>query len=188
MAALTEIPIARIDGEVPASELAWARRVARGVARRLPPSFESADLEQVAQIACWRAWGKWQPARNDSFRGYAWAAVHGAALMLARRGAWTAGTAEALSDDAAGAIPHPGQAMDEAWLTRVLLEECIPLLPDAQVYAVTRLFFDGASWDEVSGELHISIGTLHALRQAALSNLRTMLLELGIDSSAVVWQ
>ena len=74
----------------------WASKIARNLARKLPPSFDLADLEQEAHIALWRRAQAYDQAKNDNFRGYAYLAVHGAVLMVCRRRHWTEATHEPL--------------------------------------------------------------------------------------------
>jgi DNA-directed RNA polymerase specialized sigma subunit len=86
--------------------LEWAAAVARNVHRKVPPSFDLADLEQVARIEMWKRVLLYEadngrPGRDPHgtpFRAYAHMYVRGAALMFARRRAWKDGTAEAISE------------------------------------------------------------------------------------------
>jgi RNA polymerase sigma factor (sigma-70 family) len=63
----------------------WARSIARAVAKRLPPSFEVDDLEQVAGAELWKQTGLYNASRGVPFQGFALAAVRGACLMSVRR-------------------------------------------------------------------------------------------------------
>jgi RNA polymerase sigma factor (sigma-70 family) len=74
--------------------LEWASIVARNVARKLRPSFEVADLEQVARIEMWKRCQLYdtQNERGVPFQAYAYLAVRGACLMSVRRRAWKEAT------------------------------------------------------------------------------------------------
>lgn len=80
--------------------LEWAKKVALRVHRRLPPSFQLADLEQVAIIKMWDRCQRYDP-RNKAgvpFQAYAILAVRGAVLMSVRRRAWREATADSLDE------------------------------------------------------------------------------------------
>jgi RNA polymerase sigma factor (sigma-70 family) len=85
--------------------LAWAAVIARNVHRKLPPSFDLCDLEQVARIEMWRRVQMYDPATNDSFQGFAYLPVRGACLMSVRRRAFKEATHESLTIPRKGALP-----------------------------------------------------------------------------------
>lgn len=79
--------------DFPTEHIEWAKRIARGIHRNVPPTFAVEDFEQEAVIEAWKRWGKWDPARNDNFQGYAYLAVANAVKMSCRRKNWTWNTA-----------------------------------------------------------------------------------------------
>jgi RNA polymerase sigma factor (sigma-70 family) len=125
----TAIPAPLVDGAMPAlfhENIAWAEGIARNVHRKLPPSFDLADLEQEARIAHWRRVEAYDPARNSNYRAFAFLAIRGAVLMACRRKAWREATHEplefekpnrpsgcgvAISSVPADARPGPEEAM-----------------------------------------------------------------------------
>lgn len=78
--------------------LAWARGIARKIARSLPPSFDLDDLEQECLLEMWKRTETYDVRLNGNFRGYAYLAVRGAALMKCRRRHYTDATGEEIED------------------------------------------------------------------------------------------
>lgn len=89
----------------------WAAAIAQNVWRSLPPSFDVADLTQVAYIEMWK---RAQIYRSDNergtpFRSYAYQYVRGAVLMSVRRRAWKDATGEPISPVEIDTKPLPDE-------------------------------------------------------------------------------
>jgi len=78
--------------------LGWARSLGRSVAKGLPPSFDVADLEQVAAAEHWKQTGLYDPARGVPYQGFALQAIRGACYMSVRRDTYRDSTMEELSE------------------------------------------------------------------------------------------
>lgn len=76
----------------------WAKGIARAIMRKLPPSFEVADLEQECLLELWKRTETYDKSKNGNFRGYAYVWVRGAALMTCRRRHYIAATGEEIED------------------------------------------------------------------------------------------
>lgn len=83
-----------------AEHMEWAEKLARSFSRKLPPSFDADDLVQLGLIGLMKAADRYDPAKNDSFRGFASSYVLGECRMGVRRRHWREATAEPL--DATG--------------------------------------------------------------------------------------
>lgn len=117
-------PLAKPRPELSADQLfqknkPWAETIARNVVRKLPPSFESADVTQEALLELWKRAQLYEannglPGKDPSgtpFQAYAYLAVRGACLMAVRRRNWTEATHLSLdeTENAAGEtiVPEP---------------------------------------------------------------------------------
>lgn len=78
--------------------LEWATLIAKKIHRTLPPSFDEADLVQVAWVELWKRSElfKGKLDNNAHFQGYAYLYVRGACLMSVRRGTFVEATHEEL--------------------------------------------------------------------------------------------
>ena len=147
--------------------LEWAAKVARSVARKLPPSFDISDLEQEARLETWKRAQSYDPAntKGTPFQAYAYLAVRGAVLMACRRRAWKAGTAEAISKSEVSDAPRPDEliqsqqedeadrekrAQQRAWLLREIRK-----LPPVAAYLMRRVYIDGADVGELASILGV---------------------------------
>lgn len=94
----------------------WAGVIVRNVVRKLPPSFESADLLQVALLEMWKRVLSYDPANlhGTPFQAYAYMAVRGACLMSVRRRNWTESQHQSLTK------PREATESDNASLYRNL--------------------------------------------------------------------
>lgn len=92
--------------QVEMGHLAWARRLARSIHRKLPASFDVQDLEQEAVISCWKCLQAFDLRRQVPFRLYAYNAVRGAVLMAVRRRHWREATHPELPEDVMGETPR----------------------------------------------------------------------------------
>jgi RNA polymerase sigma factor (sigma-70 family) len=72
--------------------LNWSAMIAKKVHRTLPPSFDLCDLKQEAAIELSKRCELYDPAENDSFKGYAYLWVLNAVRMKTRRRAFVEAT------------------------------------------------------------------------------------------------
>ncbi len=88
---------------------AWAAAIGREVHRKLPPSFDSGDLEQTAIIEMWKRAQLYDAAndRGTPFRAFAYQYVRGAVLMSVRRRAFTDATGDPIDPKAVAEAPDP---------------------------------------------------------------------------------
>jgi DNA-directed RNA polymerase specialized sigma24 family protein len=108
------IPPPLADGALPAlfhENIAWAESIARTVHRRLPPSFDLSDLQQIALIAHWGRVGSYDPARNNNYRAYAHKTILGAVLMACRRRHFREATHDELNALHVDNHPRPDEAL-----------------------------------------------------------------------------
>jgi len=160
--------------------LGWAAMLARNVHRKIPPSFDLCDLEQVARIELWRRAQIYDPVKNDNFRGYAYLPVRGACLMSVRRRAFLHATGEQLDENLVDGQALPDQMIqqreEDGYRRQMLaLFQLIKSLPIDQAYLVRRVYLNGitpevvaATWGvpkaRVSSRLSAAV---RALKQAA---------------------
>ncbi len=91
--------------------LEWAAAIGREVQRKLPPSFDAGDLEQVARIEMWNRATLYDAhnSRGTPFRAFAYQYVRGACLMSVRRRNWRESTADPIPPRELCAKPLPDQ-------------------------------------------------------------------------------
>src|SRR3569623_1622996 len=83
--------------------------IARGLIRRLPPSFELDDLISVGRLALTQAAGRYSPGEHGGapFVVYARVVVSGANIESVRRRRWDDSTQPPLEDAAEPVSPDP---------------------------------------------------------------------------------
>lgn len=85
-----------MEGPIPQTHLSAAREYARAYARRHGMQLcDSADVEQEACIAAWKAWGRFDAGRGVKFRTFAWRSVGGAIIRWIQREAGRPGSTRA---------------------------------------------------------------------------------------------
>ncbi len=95
--------------------LAWVGAIARRVHRKLPPSFDVEDLEQTALIAHWHCVERYDPSRNDNYRGFAYSTIRGAVLMSCRRRHYREATHEPLAVTDFASATDGGRGWGQTW-------------------------------------------------------------------------
>lgn len=63
----------------------WVESIARSIKRKLAPSFDLADLMQIALIEHWKRVESFNPSLSVPYRAYAHKPIQGAVLMACRR-------------------------------------------------------------------------------------------------------
>lgn len=185
---LAQLPPTTEPRTLPTEHLEWAKEIARGMLRRMPASVESDDLQQEAQLACWKAYQRWRPEWNTSFRGFAFQHVRGACWELARRRHLRESTHSQLDRDAVIPIhADPGNGLDQATVLGVLWSECWPLLRPKHQRILAMRYLQDASLPEIARAVGICKHTVRVEIQRALVCLRTELRSRGTDASAVDW-
>lgn len=146
--------------EILDANLDWADGIARDVWRGLPPSFDLADLQQIARLETWERAREWDPKKNDNFRGYAYLWVLNAVRMATRRRAYSDATCDELPNSPVDDRPTPEQAMiqgerdkreastDQAAIE--VLRGFMSLLSATESYLVQRVYFDGIEVAELA--------------------------------------
>ena len=87
-----------------AEHMDWAEKLARSFSRKLPPSFDADDLVQLGLMGLMKAADRYDPAKTDSFRGFASSYVLGECRMGVRRRHWREATAEPLDANGVTAV------------------------------------------------------------------------------------
>jgi RNA polymerase sigma factor (sigma-70 family) len=175
---------------------AWAAVVARNVHRKLPPSFDLCDLEQVARIALWKfIEEKYDPALNDTIPGAAYLTVRGACLMSVRRRAFREATHESLAipqskhlTSSGGIYPDERPVVDERPNPEQLIQRreensqrrirllallhLLKTLPVEQAYVIRRVYLDDVDLEAVARAWGVSPTKVRRQLCFAIATLR----------------
>lgn len=154
--------------------LEWSKLVARRVASQLPPSFPVEDLEQEAALELWRQISRYDPAKNDNVRGYAYLAVRGACLMTARRKWYTESTHDPLAPSVIAEGSNPADIYDKRTQEqRVRRKElgqlreivrrlaAFPVKSQFAAYVVRRVHLEGTAVPEMALITGITEARIH---------------------------
>ncbi len=171
-----------------AQHLPWARNLARRAARKLPPSVDLEDLEQIASVALMRCAAEYsdQPAqgyrRPTPFTVFAWRPVYYACLMAYRGRHYRDVThAELPARTEATVNTEQGAARSQ---TLEALSAVVLSLPDVQAAVLSLHYFEGYSIAEAARELRVSEGWCSQKHKEGLRNLRNALAQLGLQKVA----
>lgn len=136
------------------ANLDWADGIARDVWRRLPPSFDLADLQQIARLETWMRAQEWDPKRNTNFRGYAYLWVLNSVRMAVRRRSYTDATCDELEGSPVDERPTPEQELLEREKPEPVqgerLRGMLHVLGAAEAYLVQRVYLDGIEVSELA--------------------------------------
>jgi RNA polymerase sigma factor (sigma-70 family) len=163
----------------------WAASIARLVSRRLPPSFDVADLVQEAHIALWHACEKFDEATGVPFRAFARQPIMGAVLMSARRRHYKASTMDELPAALFDSRPDPEAAriaaekQGEADALMSALTEVIGNMGYGEQYVLKRAFLDGEDIDVLAEVWGIDAKLLKRKVAVAVRSLRARRGEVG---------
>lgn len=154
---------------------AWVDDIAWALIRKVPVTFEHADLAQAGKLECWRRAQIWDPKRNGSFQGYAYWHVKGAMLALLRRSAWQWATkSEELGERDFVDIREEYQEGEPELARRAWLEAAIARLEPAEAYIARRLYLDAIPREDlaklwgvpVSEITRVSVRVMRLLKRA----------------------
>ena len=153
----------------------WAHRIARAVAKQLPPCFDADDLEQVAGAELWKQIGLYDAARGVPFQGFALAAIRGACYMSVRRGAY----AEKMHEELTEAVPAPAEERPDTQAeqseARRRVSCVLANLPAAQRRVLELHYLDGLPLTECAKVMHQKPAAIYALKEKAMGEMRRRL-------------
>lgn len=134
------------------ANLDWADGIAREVWRKLPPSFELADLQQIARLETWFRAQEWDPKKNNNFRGYAYLWVLNAVRMAVRRRVYRDSTMDEIDGVLVDTRPTPEQELMPEPEPRNLdkLHALMALLSTTEAYLVQRVYIEGIEVSELA--------------------------------------
>ena len=138
--------------------LEWADRIARSVRRKLPPSFDLADLQQEARLQHWRCVQRFDTSQGVPYRAFAFFAVRGAVLMSCRRKEYRERTHEELDGYHIDWRPRADQVVLEREERRNVtgprerrqlakVREAMDRIPPADARLLRHVFLEGADLD-----------------------------------------
>lgn len=155
----------------------WAAGVARGVAARLPKSFDKESMIQEATIALWKAAEQYDPSRGVPFRAWAWPMVRGAVYMSVRRRNYRDATMDALPAVMVETRPNVEQqviAAEEAEAVNAWALAMVKLLPASEAYLVQRHCLDGVTIEELAACWHVERGEMNRRVRAGVNRLKAL--------------
>jgi RNA polymerase sigma factor (sigma-70 family) len=163
---------------------AWAEGIGRSVKRGLPPSFDTQELEHIAVIQHWKCVEAYNPARNDNYRAYAYAAIHGAVLMSCRRREYRESTHEELPGFQ---VVDPREGAEVAMLRTearrnvsgplrhrrlVKVRAALASLAPADAYLIRRIYLDGGDETSLCELWHMDAKALAERLRRAVAKLK----------------
>jgi RNA polymerase sigma factor (sigma-70 family) len=169
---LNQRQLARRDRLVLA-HLALVDEIARAVARRLPPSWDIADLIQVGRLGLLDAATKFDPARGVPFPAYARKRIRGEMYSSARRRSWRDGTHAPLEE----AVEPAGDAGIEDAVERGQRAKVVSIAIarlEVREEALVRRHYLGAQEElqKIGRELGLGQSRASQLHRKALEDLK----------------
>lgn len=164
------------------ANLEWAHGIAASVARTLPTWFTVDDLIGPAEIGLVEAAERYNPTRNDSFRGYAQRRVYGACVSSIRNREYRERSHRPiLSPDAySSPEPSPEEFAERSEASRVW--DLVSQLPPCHRAVIESFYRDDVTLSALAPRLGVCESRLSQIHREALSILRTRLAERGITS------
>jgi len=156
--------------------LGWARSLGRSVAKGLPPSFDAADLEQIAAAEHWKQTGLYDPARGVPYQGFALQAIRGACYMSVRRDTYRDSTMEPIGNMD---VPDETQRSPELeteqkqFISTVL--GAMSGLPNAHRRVLELHYLDGLPLVGCAKRMRYSQHSIYELKERAMAALRERL-------------
>jgi len=159
--------------------LGWARSIGRNAAKRLPKSFDAADLEQIAAAEHWKQTGLYNPARGVPYQGFALRAIRGACYMSARRDTYRDSTMEDMEEIPPenqpiekGENPEQAALADEA---KSAVLRALSKLPNAYCRVLKLHYFDGLPLAACAVRMRRRPHDIYELKEKAMGALRAAL-------------
>lgn len=186
-----------IASTYPPGRLSLVERIARQVARSLPPSFDLEDLIGVGNIALIHAATRYRPGAHGGapFEAYARKVIHGAILDSVRRNKYVENTRPGLEVIASNSADT--EQVDNPTESPALIRAATPAVAEDAIDAsrMRRRIADAASWlspaqravlaayyaadeptfDDVATRLGISRTRTRTLHAAGIDAMRTRL-------------
>ncbi len=174
----------RVDEELFRAHLGWAESIGEAVHRRMPFFFDVCDLRQEAVIEHWHRVERYDPARNDNYRAYAYFPIHCAVLMFCRRRNYREATHEELLLDHADRTETRADVVllereerrnvlgPRAYRQLQKVRAALPSLMPADAYLVRRVYLEGADEASLCELWHVDPKALGIRLRRALAKLK----------------
>lgn len=191
------------------AHIGWADTIAQSVKRRLPPSFDLADLEQVARVATWAAAREYAPSLGVPFTAFAYKRVRGACFMSVRRRYYRDAThapiPELLMATAGSRLnsgnndgkrvllhildpaPQPDEREHFARMNALMLD-ALGSVPRRQQAVLSLHYLAGIAMPIVARKLSLSVTLAYTLRREGLAYLKRELYRRNVGRSDLEWQ
>ncbi len=161
---------------MPPGRRSLVERIARRVARTLPPSFDLEDLTGVGNIALVHAAEKYRPGEHGGapFLQYAWRVISGAILESVRRNKYLENT-RPRSRETAATGSHPAQLIDQRRQCR-RVSDAISWLPERERQVLQQRYAPSEPTVKQVGErLNMKPSAVRALQARAIAALKIRL-------------
>jgi RNA polymerase sigma factor (sigma-70 family) len=191
------------------AHLGWADAIASSVKRQLPPSFDLADLEQVARVATWAAAKEYDGNRGAPFTAFAYKRVRGACFMSVRRRYYRDATHAPIPElliACAGSRLNPGNDDDKRVMLRLLdtapqpderehwarmnaiTLDALGAVPRRQQAVLSMHYLAGVAMPLVARKLSLSVTLAYTLRREGLAYLKREMHRRNVGASDLEWQ
>jgi RNA polymerase sigma factor (sigma-70 family) len=163
------------------AHLDWAHGIARQALRNLPTWFVLEDLLGPAEIGLIQAAERYDPQRNDNFRGYAQQRVWGACISAIRRREYRERAHYSIdtprSDgDVPTDTPDPAPSPEEQANAsqQQAIWQHVRRLPARHRLVIQRVYGDGHTLVEIAQAARVGESRLSQIHREALEMLRVM--------------
>lgn len=162
--------------ELVEQNLDLARSIARGVAARLPATFELDDLISTAYVGLLHAATRYNPGLHGGtpFSAYARPVIKGAVLDSVRRGAYVEHTRASITEmpERAGAVvPEPEADIDAARF-EVRFAAAVAALPERQQRVIDWYYPGKLKFREIGPRLGVGFSRASKIHCEAVRSLR----------------
>lgn len=166
--------------EILDEHLDWAKGIARKVWSTLPPSFDLADLQQIALLETWERARLYDPTgshNNVPFKGYAYLWVLNAVRMACRRRNYTDATSEALDSAPIDERPSAEDMMLAAEentedARQEQLRAMVAKLEGGDAYLVRRVYLEGVEVTDLAAVWKVEPGYISRRLSRAVRTLK----------------
>lgn len=157
------------------SHLGLVEPIARRIHRKLPPSFDLADLISVGALGLIDAAARFnRPAPPGRFPPFARQRIAGAILDSVRRRHYRDATHQPLDAVTETTEPDCSDGLEQAETVQ-RIRETLKLLPRAEARLLRLRYWHGLSLAKVALRMGVSTPTAFRLHRRALANLRSAL-------------